>query len=163
MSDYERPAREPDAGALDRFWQAATERHPELSEPGTYSVRMIGWDAATTEQVLELIARREKTGTYSLPWLIERGEREQPAEGSAIVFVDFEGNPRLLVRLTDIEAVTFREIDERHTAIDGIPVRAVDVWKPLHTSYWNPMLARYGLEVTDEMPVLVERFELLDI
>jgi hypothetical protein len=40
-------------------------------------------------------------------------------------------------------------------------VRALTVWKPLHTRYWNPMLKPFGLQVTDAMPVLVERIEVL--
>jgi hypothetical protein len=42
-----------------------------------------------------------------------------------------------------------------------MPVRPLTIWKPLHTRYWNAMLKPFGLQVTEAMPVLVERLELL--
>ena len=65
------------------------------------------------------------------------------------------------MRLTQIETVPFGAITEAHTAIDGTPVRDLTVWKPLHTEYWNGMLAPFGITVSDDMPVWVEKFELL--
>jgi uncharacterized protein YhfF len=47
------------------------------------------------------------------------------------------------------------------TAVDGSPVRDITVWRPLHTAYWGAMLEPYGLAVADDMPVIVEAFELL--
>jgi hypothetical protein len=45
--------------------------------------------------------------------------------------------------------------------VDGPPVRALAIWKPLHTRYWNGMLTPFGLQVTADMPVLVERLQLI--
>ncbi len=84
-----------------------------------------------------------------------------PAVGDPIILVDFDGHARLLVRLTRIEQVAFGKISDAHTAIDGSPVRDLAVWKPLHTSYWNALLEPHDLRVDDEMPVLIESFELL--
>jgi uncharacterized protein YhfF len=40
-------------------------------------------------------------------------------------------------------------------------MRDLAIWKPLHTRYWNGLLEPYGLTVSDEMPVWVEKFDLL--
>jgi uncharacterized protein YhfF len=124
-------------------------------------VRWIGLDHASTEQVLALIEAGDKTGTFTLPWIVARTSQAAPRVGDNIVLIDFGGRPRLLVRLTGIEEVPFGAVSERHTAVDGSPVRSLKVWKPLHTQYWNAMLAPFGLQVSDDMPVLVESFELL--
>jgi uncharacterized protein YhfF len=81
--------------------------------------------------------------------------------GDPIILVDFHGRPRLLVRLTEITEVAFGDINAAHTAIDGSPVRDLAVWKPLHTQYWNGLLAPWQLKVDASMPVLVEKFLLL--
>ena len=44
---------------------------------------------------------------------------------------------------------------------DGPAIREVELWKAIHTDYWNAQLAQCGLKVSDDMPVYVERFELL--
>lgn len=156
----EGPAR-PDTRALQRFWQSARGIPSGAVAGDGYQVRWIGLDHDSTEQVLALIEAGDKTGTFTLPWLVAHTDQPAPRVGDCIILIDFTGRPRLLVRLTGIEEVTFGALDERHTAVDGTPVRPLMIWKPLHTRYWNPMLKPFGLQVTDAMPVLVERIELL--
>lgn len=151
----------PDRAELDAFWQNAVCELPDAALPDVYHVRWIGLDAETTEQIIELIRAADKTGTFTLPWLVERTEQPEPAVGDAIILVDFDGHPRLLVRLTRIERVAFGAITPGHIAIDGTPVRDLAVWKPLHIRYWNALLEPHGLRVGDEMPVWIEDFELL--
>jgi uncharacterized protein YhfF len=151
----------PDPAALQRFWARARAGLPAAGLDGPFQVRWIGLDDDSTEQVLALIEAGDKTGTFTLPWIVARTGQPEPREGDCIVLIDFRGQPRLLVRLTAIEAVTFGTIGPRHTAVDGTPVRDLAVWKPLHTRYWNNLLEPFGLVVSDNMPVLVERFELL--
>ena len=129
--------------------------------PEYWQVRWIGLDEASTEQVIELISSGDKTGTFSLPWLIEAAGLPESAVGDVIILIDFHGRPRLVVRLTDIRTVEFGAISAQDTAIDGTPVRDLDIWIPLHTNYWNACLAPFALSVSPAMPVLVESFELL--
>ena len=154
------PAR-PKLEALDAFWASACERHPELLDGPGYQVRWIGLDHDSTEQIFELIASGDKTGTFTLPWIVERTNQPEPRVGDPIILIDFAGEPRMLLRLTRIHTVLFGEVTEADIAIDGSPVRSLEIWKPLHTQYWGPMLAPFELTVSDDMPVLVEAFELL--
>jgi len=152
----------PDPAELDAFWEAACRERPDLRAGPAYQVRWIGLDQDSTEQIFELIARGDKTGTFTLPWIVERTDQPAPEAGDPVVLVDFAGRPRMLIRLTRVQEVRFGSITEADTAVDGTPVRSLDVWKPLHVRYWTPMLAPFGLEVDDEMPVWVEAFEVLD-
>ncbi len=144
----------PDLAELDAFWAAA-----DLTGP--YAVRWIGLDDESTEQVIDLIRAGDKTGTFTLPWIVARTAEPTPAVGDAIILVDFGGHPRLIVRLKNIEQVAFGQITTTHTALDGTPVRDLAIWKPMHTQYWNAMLAPHNLVVDEDMPVWVEAFELL--
>jgi len=151
----------PDPATLDAFWQSAKSALPATTLPDDYQVRWIGLDDVTTRQVLDLIRAGDKTGTFTLPWIVEHTDQPEPAVGDTIILVDFAGHPCLLVRLTEIETVLFGAITVAHTAIDGTPVRDLAIWKPLHTRYWNGLLAPFSMSVNDEMPVWVEKFELL--
>ena len=61
---------------LDAFWTEARQSvaHHNLAE--TYQVRWIGLDEETTRQILELIILGDKTGTFTLPWLVGGPYRE---------------------------------------------------------------------------------------
>ena len=151
----------PDPEELNAFWQAACESSPELAHGPDYQVRWIGLDDDTTEQIIELIIAKDKTGTFTLPWIIERTDQPNPQSGDPIILIDFKGKPRVLVRLAQVYTKPFGEITAEDIAIDGSPVRSMDIWKPLHTQYWNALLAPFDLTVADDMPVLMEAFELV--
>ena len=144
---------------LDSFWQAA--KAADASLPDSYQVRWIGLDDDTTRQILGLIEAGDKTGTFTLPWIIERTDQPASNVGDCVILISFDGKPAQVVRLTAIQQVPFGEITAEHTAIDGTPVRPLEIWKPLHTDYWNGLLAPFSMSVSDDMPVLFEKFELL--
>ena len=68
------------------------------------------------------------------------------------------GDDQLLVRIDSVIATTWAAITPEHTAVDGTPVRDLATWIPLHTTYWNGLLAPFGLAITDDMPVWIEPF-----
>ena len=70
-----------------------------------------------------------------------------------ILLCDYDGKPRLLVKLTDIRNITFGEMGINESSLDGPPVQDPDIWIPLHRNYWNGLLSKYGRECTDDMPV----------
>ena len=151
--------RRPAQADLDAFWAAAKAVHPDLSDG--YEVRWFGIDAKTTRGIFGYIKDGVKTATYTLPWILEKECVPLSSEGDYVVLIDFDGTPTMVLRLGPAHTWRFEDIDERVTHTDGLSVRDPDVWKPLHKKFWNRELKRYGLEVTDDMPVLVEAFELV--
>lgn len=150
----------PDPVVLAEFWAAAKRAVPSVSGDD-YQVRWIGLDAESTRQIFDLIRTGDKTGTFTLPWIVERTGLPVPAPGDLIVLIDIDGRPVMVVRLTEVRRVIFGQVTARDTAIDGTPVRDPAVWKPLHTAYWNALLAPFGLSVSEDMPFWAEPFVLL--
>ncbi len=153
----------PDPDRLNDYWQRASGELRDSGLTEDYQVRWIGLDDATTEDVIQLISAGDITGTFSLPWLIAQTRQLSPAVDDCIILIDFKGRPRLLVRLTGIHSVNFGNISAADIAIDGSPVRDLKIWIPLHTQYWNSLLNPFDMQVSDDMPVLVEKFELLHV
>ncbi|MBM3514558.1 MAG: ASCH domain-containing protein [Alphaproteobacteria bacterium] len=145
---------QPKPAEIEAFVRAA-------GHSGDAHVRWIGLDAPTTDQIIDLIKARDKTGTFTLPWILARTDNRLPKAGDALVLVDFAGQPALAVRLTKVYETAFGKITAADTAIDGTPVRDLAVWKPMHTQYWTALLKPFGLSVSDDMPVLIEAFELI--
>ena len=150
---------QPKSADIDTFWERACEEHAGLGND--YQVRSLGIDAETTTQILDYIKTRDKVATFSLPWVIEANDFPYPEPGIAIVLCDYAGLPHLIVRLTDVRETTFGAIGYAESSLDGPPVQDPDVWIPLHRQYWNSLLAAYGRECTDDMPVLIEPFDYI--
>ncbi len=147
----------PDPTKIDKFWARARDQFSELEDE--YQVRSLGIDAKTTTQILEYIKTRNKVATFSLPWVIEANGFPYSEPGTPIVLCDYVGTPHLIVRLTDVRETTFGDISYAESSLDGPPVQDPEVWIPLHRQYWNGLLAAYGRECTDDMPVLIEPFD----
>ena len=150
---------QPSPADIDAFWERAGEQHADLGDD--YQVRSLGIDAETTTQILEYIKTRDKVATFSLPWVIEANGFPYSEPGTPIVLCDYIGTPHLIVRLTEVRETTFGEIGYAESSLDGPPVQDPEVWIPLHRKYWNGLLAAYGRECTDNMPVLIEPFDYI--
>ena len=147
----------PDTLEVDHFWERANKQFSELGDD--YQVRSLGIDAETTTQIIEYIKTRDKVATFSLPWVIEANGFPYSRPGTPIVLCDYVGTPHLIVQLTDVRKTTFGDIGYAESSLDGPPVQDPEVWIPLHRKYWNGLLAAYGRECTDDMPVLIEPFD----
>jgi uncharacterized protein YhfF len=150
------PAR-PDPTALAAFLDRAGVAAEARSQPAL-QLRWIGLDAPTTRSIFDLIRQGDKTGTFTLPWIVERTGLARPAVGQLLALIDFDGRPVLLLRTAEVREAVFGRVTAADIAIDGSPVRDPAVWKPLHTDYWNALLQPFGLTVSDDMPFWAERF-----
>ena len=153
------PAR-PDPGAIDAFLALAGFADDTTARTAV-QIRWIGLDAPTTRSIFDLIRMGDKTGTFTLPWIVERTGLAPPTPGQLLALIDHDGRPVLLLRTIDVRQVLFGGATAEDIAIDGSPVRDPAIWKPLHTRYWNALLQPFGLAVSDDMPFWAERFELL--
>ena len=150
---------QPNPRDIDTFWERARGQFSELGDD--YQVRSLGIDEDTTTQILGYIKIRDKVATFSLPWVIDANGFPYPEPGLPIVLCDYAGKPHLIVRLTEIRETTFGQIGRAESALDGPPVQDPEVWIPLHRRYWNGLLAAYGRECADDMPVLIEPFDYI--
>ncbi len=149
----------PTQAALDSFWAEARAADPNLSDP--YEVRWFGIDAETTQMIFDYIKEGVKVGTFTLPWILENTGQSPAEAGQPVILIDYDGTPTLVLRILDTTTVSFGDIDASITRLDGPAVQDPAIWKPLHQQFWESQLEKFGLTVTDDMPVLVERFELV--
>ena len=153
------PEQNPDSELLDLFWQQAINAVPEIARD--HQVRSIGIDEETTDLIIEFIKAGEKTGTYSLPWLMEAEGHPKTTPNTPIILVSYAGIPKVVVQTTSVYETTFGNISLKDTSLDGPPVRDLDIWIPLHTKYWNGLLSNHNRVCMSDMPVLVERFKFI--
>jgi len=151
----------PDDELLDEFWQQAQLALGDRNLPDSFQIRRIGGDEGSTQAILESVRTGNKTGTVTLPWVIENSGQPEPKAGDAIILVDFDGSPALLIRITGIREVLFGDVSAKETAQDGPGIRALDIWKPMHKAYFDKLLEPYGLAITDSTPLWFEKIELL--
>jgi uncharacterized protein YhfF len=146
---------------LETFYDNARRECVSADLADDFSVRWIGVDDTTTASILEHVRRGDKTGSVTVPQVVEYNGQDQSRVGDAVVLITFDGTPAVLVRITHVDVVAFGDVKEQHTALDGPGVRAIDIWKPLHEGYFNMLLAPQELVCDATTPIACETFELL--
>ena len=151
------PAR---ADAITDFWAACL---PTLSAPpadGFYRVRSIGGTPKTTEIITKLILAGDKTGTFTSPLMFEGDRSITPELGAYSVLTDSKSAPRAVLQTTGLLSLPFNRITEKETVVDGPAIQPLEIWKPVHVTFFTNEMEARGKVFTEDMPVTVEKFRI---
>lgn len=144
----------------DAFWSTCQEQLATTPVNGSYRLRQFG-DGALADVLLNHIISGQKTGTYGLPWLYEGDENLTPVEGGYSVVTGSDGKPRVLLLTTSVETLPYNQITEEETQYEGPNARSLPVWQQIHWPLWSRTLELKGKAATEDMPVTVERFQVV--
>ena len=145
----------------EAFWSACQEKIDTPQHNDSYRLRHFGDSAGMANVLLNLILSGQKTGTFTTPWLFEGDENLTPVMGGYSVVTDFDGKPGVLLRTTGVKTLPYNQISEEDTQYEGPGARALEVWRQIHWSYFTRVLEPKGKVPTEEMPITVERFEVV--
>ncbi|GIG40101.1 ASCH domain-containing protein [Cellulomonas phragmiteti] len=169
----EQPTARAEAGTQDTriadFWDAARghlgwgKLDAVLGESVTGAVAPPAWsfgdDARLADELLALVLAGRKTGTSTaLAEFTATGE-PLPRVGDVSIVLDSTGDPRALLRTTEVAVVPFDQVDAGHAAAEGEDDLSLASWRREHEVYWRRVLGDEGFSST--MDVVTERFELV--
>ncbi len=158
-------------GEVQAFWEMARGRAKlgrlDVVTGGTVASTVpppawsFGDNPRLADDLLGLVLAGEKTGTSTaLAELAATGE-PVPEVGELSIILDGAGHPRALIRTTAVRRSRFGDVDEAFAASEGEADRTLASWRREHERYWRRTLARTGVEVDDDLEVLLETFEVL--
>lgn len=123
--------------------------------------RRFGETTEMTQLLLGLILAGEKTITTTSPWIYEHDPESRPLEGAYSIVLDEAGLPAAVLRTTSVKTVPFDAVTEEDSQYEGPTVRPIEAWRAVHVRYFTRVLARVGKVPTNDMPVTLERFEVV--
>ena len=145
----------------EAFWSTCQEKISTPPADGFYRLRHFGDNAALADVLLNLILSGQKTGTFTSPWLFEGDKNLTPVVGGYTVVTDFDGKPSALLLTTSVKTLPFSQITEEATQYEGPNARSLEVWRQIHWHFFARVLELKGKVPTDDMPITVERFEVI--
>lgn len=152
-------AARPSAAVRDA-WRQCSAQHA-LQTPHPLRIKRFGDSASMTTQLSQLILSGEKTITATSPWIYERDSSQTPIAGGYFVMVDAQGAPLAVLRTTGLRTMPFDQVTEDYSRYEGIPVRPLEAWRQVHRGFFTRTLAPLGKEWRADMPVTLERFEVV--
>lgn len=147
MTGQETEAIEPDEDAIAAFWVDA-RRHAHLDNlPGYFGPSALesmqppswwfGGTRGEADALLDLVLTGTKTATCTLHGDYEAAAEPLPEAGTMSILLDGSGRPRALLVTTDVRVLPLAEVDAAHVDLDAAG------------------------ELPSELPVVLERFEVL--
>lgn len=152
MSDSERAA---------AFWKQFCELAPEVDPGEPYQTWYFGDSRDLAEQLCELVLQGRKTATACLVWEAERDPETAPVMNGYSVVTDFDGNPKCVLRTTEIRVLPFDEVDEQFASDEGEGDLSLEFWRRAHRDYFARRCEEMGREAGPSMLVMCERFEVV--
>lgn len=128
-----------------RMWGSIT--------PESYAV---GDSPAMADELAALVVEGRKTATASALADYESAGEPLPQRGDLFIIVDGAGEPRALIRTTDVRVVPFSQVDADHAAAEAEGDGSLERWRSGHRDFFERTIG-----FTEDMPVVLERFELL--
>jgi uncharacterized protein YhfF len=147
--------------AVEAFWTTCIKQSQETQTPDFYRVRYFGSDAAMARRLLDIIARGEKTVTFTTPWIYEGDRNATPVVGGYSVVTDFEGRPEVLLRTTGVKTMAYSDVTEEESRFEGDGARTLEAWRAIHWRFFTNALKPFGKQPSEDMPVTVEYFEVV--
>lgn len=159
------------AARIQEFWEAArvrtgVARVSVVTGPGVAATVpppawSFGDDPRLADELLALVLDGRKTATSTSVAELEAAGEPQPRPGELSIVLDGAGEPRALIRTTRVDVVPFGQVDAEFARLEGEDDLSLEAWREGHERYFRRVLAGTGTEFSADLPLVLERFELL--
>jgi uncharacterized protein YhfF len=143
------------------FWLQFCDTDAGVDPNHAYQVWHFGDSRDLAEQLCELVLQGKKTATACLVWETDHDPSNAPVLGGYSVITDFDGNPRCIIKTTEIRVLPFAEVDEEFAADEGEGDRSLEYWRRVHWDYFTRRCKEMGKEASATMAVMCERFKVV--
>ena len=126
-----------------------------------YQAWHFGDSAALAHELAELVIRGPKRATAGLAAAFDVLPHAAPVPGGYSVITEFDGTPRAVIRTVRLDTRPFRDVDADFAWDEGEGDRTLADWQDGHHRYFDRECTRLGITFSEDLPMVLERFELL--
>lgn len=145
--------------AVEAFWREF-RRLRGITPDVDHDTFAFGDGPALADELLALVLHGPKRATAGLLLEHELGGEPLPVAGGHAVVLDGAGRPRCVIRTTEVRVAPFAEVDAAFAFDEGEGDRTLAGWREGHRRYFERACARLGRPFAEDLPVVLERFEL---
>ncbi|MFW6337436.1 MAG: ASCH domain-containing protein [Alkalispirochaetaceae bacterium] len=127
-----------------------------------FTVWAFGNSPELADELLHLVLVGTKSATCGSVAAYELEEEPLPRVGDLSVVTDSRGVPRAIIRTTEAVVKRFGEVDEQFAHDEGEGDRSYEFWRSAHEEYFTMEAKETGAPFGPNLPVVCERFELVD-
>jgi len=148
---------------IEAYWQAFLSTLPGDSpyHAKKYVAESWGDNPTLADELGALIVQGLKTATCSAVWSWEAEGNPIPKAGYLTVALDGRGEPLCIVETYEITIRKYNEVDADFARAEGEGDLSLEYWRAAHKRYFTRVLAKIGKELSEDMPLVCERFRVI--
>jgi uncharacterized protein YhfF len=148
---------------IEHYWYAFLASLPANSRyfGKAYIAEGFGDTPKLAEELGRLVANGIKTATCSALWEWEAKGEPIPQPGLLSIVLDGLGQPICIIETTEVSVSRFNTVDEEFARDEGEGDLSLKYWREAHTKYFSRMLPEIGMQFSEDMPLVCERFKVV--
>ncbi len=154
------PAPEPDRGAAARMWADYRAAHPGVPDEPLVA-EAFGDSPELADELLAFVTEGPKRATAGMVAdFVAEGE-PLPRIGGHWIACDGRGTPRVVLRTTELRLGPMSSVDAQFAWDEGEYDRTLESWLDGHRRFFRRSCERLGLDFSDEVELVFERFRIV--
>lgn len=146
---------------IEAYWNAYLATLSDDERPTRYEAWGFGDSDTMADDLGQLVADGTKTATCSLLWEYEHDGDPLPQEGEHSIILDGRGAPMCIIKTVEIRQRPYNEVDAQFAYDEGEGDRSLQYWRDVHWTFFSRSCERIGRDISETMPLLCERFEVV--
>jgi uncharacterized protein YhfF len=143
------------------FWGKFCESNSDLDPHQPYQIWHFGDSRELADQLCELVLQGRKRATACLVWEADLDPNNAPVLHGYSIITDFDGNPKCIIKTTEIRTLPFNQVDEEFAADEGEGDLSLEFWRRVHWDYFTRKCREMNREASATMAVMCERFKVV--
>ncbi|MCL2841821.1 MAG: ASCH domain-containing protein [Defluviitaleaceae bacterium] len=138
----------------NKFWEGKVQ-------PTSVVAEQFGFECHADE-LSQLILDGKKTATCSAYVLYEIENQPLPTVDTYTIVLNSKNEPVAIIRTTEVQIIKMNEVPEALALAEGEGDLTFEYWWNGHKKHFTIELEEVGLEFSEDMLLVFERFELID-
>ena len=143
------------------LWQAYIAAKPEFATAELPTIEAFGDSASVADSLLHLVMHGPKRATAGLVKEYSEEGEPLPRIGGHWIACDGTGQPRILLRTTELRLGDFDSVDAAFAWDEGENDRTLEGWREGHRRYWERTRAARGELFDPTSEIVFERFRVV--
>ncbi|WP_152608202.1 ASCH domain-containing protein [Halalkalibacter okhensis] len=132
----------------------------EKVKPQAVSAWQFGSDP---DRLAQLVIEGIKTATCSGFIFYKMEDEPLPKVDDYSIILNSKDVPVALIKTVKVEIIPFNQVPEEFAIAEGEGDRTYQYWKSAHETFFKNELKEIGLEYSEDMLLVCERFELVHV
>lgn len=141
--------------AAQVYWN---EYWNDAEKPAFVNAWMFG---VSPDELAQLVVDGKKTATCSGHVFYELDKEPLPKVDEYSIILNGKEEPVAIIKIIDVSLMPMNEVPEEFAVAEG--EGPYEYWKSAHEEFFTSELITVGIEFSEDMLLVCERFELIDV